>query len=235
MLVVLGLWNRKAQRKYFLRSEATRNLRYIEYFGDSASFLKVNESTSYGEDLVTKSKCIGHIQKRFGTRLRKLCIQGKRKKLSHNKPLTGKNTLTNKIIDTLQNYYGMAISQNTHSLAEMINAVYASLHHIASTDENQNHSIGKDSWCKWQKDPDNYEYQHALTEPAVELLEPIYEDPCNPNLLTKCLHGKIQNPNECLNKAIWSRCPKEVWVSLKPVEQAAFAAVAHFNNGNIFF
>ena len=44
---------------------------------------------------------------------------------------------------------------------------------------------------------------------------------------------KSQNPNECLNKLIWSRCPKEIWVSLKTVEQASYAAVAHFNDGNL--
>jgi len=111
----------------------------------------------------------------------------------------------------------MAIRQNTHSLVEMINAVYASsLYHIASTDENPNHSmcpIGEDSWCKWQKDPENYNHQYGLPEPVVELLESIYEDLSDPNLHAKCLHGKTQNPNEYLNKVIWSRCPKEVWVS----------------------
>ena len=44
-----------------------------------------------------------------------------------------------------------------------------------------------------------------------------------------------QNPNECLNKVICSRCPKEVWVILKTMEQAAFVAAADFNNGSISF
>ena len=55
----------------FHRSNSTRNLRYLEYLGDgdSASFLKVKASKPYGEDLITKSECIEHIQKRVGARL----------------------------------------------------------------------------------------------------------------------------------------------------------------------
>ena len=76
----------------FHRSNSTRNLRYLEYLGDgdSASFLKVKASKPYGEDLITKSECIGHIQKRVGARLRRLCNGYKEKKLSDGKPLKEK-------------------------------------------------------------------------------------------------------------------------------------------------
>ena len=112
-------WNQKGAVKIFARSEIERNLRYTEYLGDgdSSSFLQVKSSQSYGDKLITKSKCIGHIQKRVGTRY-------KRKKLSNGKPLTGKNRLTQKIIDTLQHYHGVAIRNNTDSLqVDMVNAV----------------------------------------------------------------------------------------------------------------
>ena len=81
----------------------------------------------------------------------------------------------------------------------MVNAFYAKLYHICCTDENLNHSmcpIGNDTWCKWQKDPTNYQHKHGLSEAIVELLEPIYEDLSDPNSLSKCLHSKTQNPNE---------------------------------------
>ena len=56
-----------------------------------------------------------------------------------------------------------------------------------------------------------------------------------PELLTKCLHGKTQNPNECLNKLIWTRCPKEVWIGVNTLKQATLAAVARFNDGYISY
>ena len=226
--------------RIFSRSVAERGLRYTEYLGDgdSASYSKVKESMPYGDVIVSKSEFIGHIQKRVGARLRRLCQQYKGKKLEDGKPLMGKNRLTNKVIHTLQNYYGIAIRQNTDSLIDMINAVWASLYHVASSDESPNHFMcptGGDSWCKWQKDAATCKHTLGLPAAIVSLLEPIYDDLSNANLLAKCLHGKTQNPIECLNKVVWSRCPKEVWVCVNTLQQAAYAAVAHFNDGSKSF
>ena len=230
----------KGAVQIFARSETERDLRYIEYLGDgdSSSFLRVKESKPYGEDLVTKSECIGHIQKRVGTRLRKMCNQFKGKKLSNGKPLTGKSRLTMKTIDTLQNYYGLAIKENTHSLVDMVNAVLAAFYHVACTDEKPMHTlcpVGEDSWCGWQRDSTTYKHKHGLPEAIVELLEPIFEELSKPDLLPRCLHGKTQNPNECLNKVIWSRCPKEIRASYRTIQQSVYTAVAHYNDGNVAY
>ncbi|GFY15173.1 uncharacterized protein TNCV_1569861 [Trichonephila clavipes] len=58
--------------RIFERSLIKRDLQYTEYYGDgdSKGFLKVKDI--YGENSVTKLECIGHIQKRVGSRLRKL-------------------------------------------------------------------------------------------------------------------------------------------------------------------
>ena len=112
----------------------------------------------------------------------------------------------------------------------------ATLYHVARTDEAPNHNMCsscENTWCRWHKDPSTY--KHGLPTAIVELLEPLYEELSHPQLLSKCLHGETHNPNECLNKLIWSRCPKEVWVSLMTTQQATNAAVAHFNDGNISF
>ena len=34
---------------------------------------------------------------------------------------------------------------------------------------------------------------------------PINMDLCKPEMLSKCLHGKTQNSNECFNGMIWNR------------------------------
>ena len=67
--------------RIFSRSEEQREFRYMQYLGDgdSASFRKVNESKPYGESAdVEKMECVGHVQKRCGTRLRKLVNEKKR-------------------------------------------------------------------------------------------------------------------------------------------------------------
>ena len=85
----------------FQRSIEKNGLRYTTFYGDgdSKSFNAVENI--YGDDYpVIKQECIGHYQKRVGNRLRKL---RKEKKLG------GKKRLTNKNIDTLQNYFGIGM------------------------------------------------------------------------------------------------------------------------------
>ncbi|GFT73835.1 uncharacterized protein TNCV_1353151 [Trichonephila clavipes] len=68
--------------RIFERSEDHRMLRYTDYYGDGDSKAFDAVKDIYGKDSVTKLECIGHIQKRVGTRLRKL--------KSRNKGLGGK-------------------------------------------------------------------------------------------------------------------------------------------------
>jgi len=51
-----------------------------------------------------KLECVGHIQKRIGTRLR-----ARRKEKHGGQKLTGKGKLTGSAVNTIQNYFGMAI------------------------------------------------------------------------------------------------------------------------------
>jgi len=70
-----GLWKRRA-KEIFKRSIAKHNLVYSEYLGDgdTSSFTEVVNSEPYKEfDIIPKKlECIGHVNKRMGTRLRKL-------------------------------------------------------------------------------------------------------------------------------------------------------------------
>ena len=60
--------------RIFRRSVEKHNLRYTEFYGDgdSKSFTRVKGV--YGDDGIEmeKKECIGHVQKRVGTALRKL-------------------------------------------------------------------------------------------------------------------------------------------------------------------
>ncbi|GFX50854.1 hypothetical protein TNCV_2732081 [Trichonephila clavipes] len=55
----------------------------------------------------------------------------------------------------------------------------------------------------------------GLSNEVLNMIKPTYLELCTKELLTKCLHGKTQNSNECLNGVIWQRVPKEVFVCLK--------------------
>jgi len=59
----------------FQRSFEKHGLRYTNYIGDgdSKTFTKIVNSKPYGENVViNKKECVGHVQKRMGTRLRDL-------------------------------------------------------------------------------------------------------------------------------------------------------------------
>ena len=91
----------------FKRSVEDNGLLYVQYIGggDSSAFQTVVKSNPYPGKVIRKLECVGHIQKRVGSRLRKLKEKHKDRK--------GEGKLTDKIINTLQNYYGMAIRNNT--------------------------------------------------------------------------------------------------------------------------
>ena len=228
----------------FRRSETKHKLRYVEYIGDgdAGSFAKVVQSRPYGDSILPqKLECIGHVQKRVGTRLRNLRKEYKNKVLSDGKKLSGQGRLTDKCINTLQNFYGLAIRQNQGNLANMKRAIGAILYHCSNIpDKEIRHQFcpkTKDSWCKWQLDKLNNTSHHKdrinLSLAIKHLLEPIFRDLSSDSLLSKCLHGKTQNPNEAFNACIWQRCPKEVYVGRDALEIAVNSSVLHYNDGPV--
>ena len=121
---------------------------YTEYYGngDSKGFNGVEKTYIDKELKVVKKECVGHVQKRVGTALRKL----KKKK-----GMEGKGKLTDRMIDRLQNYYGIAMRGNVGNLSKMTKAIYASLMHCAASKDRNLHWYcpeGADSWCPFNRD-----------------------------------------------------------------------------------
>jgi hypothetical protein len=226
--------------RIFERSVEQHSLRYVEFLGDgdSKAYNEITESLVYGEKPVTKLECVGHVQKRMGSRLRSLKKRLGKTHLSDGKGIGGKGRLTDKVIDNLQVYYGKAIRNNTHSIEDMENAVLAIFHHTRSTDENPDHNLcpeGETSWCGYQRDlaknTNEYSHSHPLPEAVSDSILPVFTDLSKSRLLSSCLHGGTQNQNEAFNALIWQRATKETHSSLPTVELATFLAVGIFNNG----
>lgn len=227
--------------RIFQRSEKKRNVKYVGYIGDgdTKTFQAITEASPYGaETSVSKIECVGHIQKRMGTRLRKLKQAGV--KCSDGKSVGGKGRLTDSVIDKLTVYYGNAIREHKNSLCDMRKAVWAIYFHTRSTDSEPLHTFcppGSDSWCTYQKAVSNgsvEQYKHKKTLPTsvMDVIKPIFNDLSQPKLLQRCLGGKTQNNNECLNSLIWKHCPKTQNAGKRIVEIATNEAVVLFNNGN---
>jgi hypothetical protein len=157
------------------RSIATRQLRYTCYYGDGDSKAFKSIEDIYGDDKVIKMECVGHVQKRVGTRLRKL----KKDKTG----LGGKGRLTNFTVDRLQNYYGIAIRSNVNDLEGMKKAILASLFHVASSKEKDYHSHcpdGASSWCRFKADKETNPEKPTYKPGAGLPLEIISEEEMSP-------------------------------------------------------
>ena len=161
--------------RIFRRSVELHNLRYNEFYGDgdSKSYSRVKDVYQDAGIEIEKKECIGHVQKRVGTALRKL---------KRDKPgLGGKGKLTDSQIYKLQNYYGIAIRSNVGNLAGMKKAIHASLMHCASSEARPLHDYcptGSASWCRYQQDKANrtklYKHGPGLPLAVIKEVKPEY-------------------------------------------------------------
>lgn len=79
--------------------------------GDSKGLMKVVQAKPYGDETqIDKLECVGHVQKRLGTRLRKLKRGMKGKKLSGGKSLGDRGRLSEE--EKLQLCYGLSIRRH---------------------------------------------------------------------------------------------------------------------------
>ncbi|KAG8226142.1 hypothetical protein J437_LFUL005803 [Ladona fulva] len=118
----------------FSKSEERHGIKYVNYIGDgdSKTYKGVLDAKLYGDGFaINKRECIGHVQKRMGTRLRQ-CVK-------KNKGVGGRNKLTGKMIDKLTIYYGLAIRRNSESVDRMRDAIWATYYHYKSNDEEPIH------------------------------------------------------------------------------------------------
>ena len=143
----------------------------------------------------------------------------------------------------LGNYYRKAIKDNAPNVENMKNAIYATLHHYMSTDETPLHfncPTDVNSWCFFNRAAarkeakpkhDSKNMKTTLTKDVVKKIMPVYQRLASKELLNRCISSKTQNANECLHSVIWSKCPKETFISKKKLEVAVTSAISQFNMG----
>ena len=220
-------------KSIFLRSISTRNLRYTTFVGDgdSSCFGVVAKACSemHGQEyIVVKEECVGHVQKRMGSRLRSYKTKCRGLRLSDGKTVGGKGRLTDKTIDKIQNFYGQCIRNYVGDLDGMKEAIWAIFGHMICNDNltlEEQHNLcpnGKDSWCKYWSDNKNYDESKRLPAVFIPEIRPIFKDLTNENLLNRCLRGLTQNQNEALNGVLWSKCPKYKFAGKRKVNLAVW-------------
>ena len=122
----------------------------------------------------------------------------------------------------------------------MKKAIGALLWHCTEfTDMNFRHRFcpsSKDSWCKFQRDKvtkqNTYKATTSLPKWVHDIIRSVFDNLANDELLTKCVHGETQNPNEAFNTIIWTRCPKTIYVNRQVLETGVNSEVLHYNEGS---
>ena len=236
----------KGACQLFLRSIEQRNLKYTTMVGDgdTGCYSEVCNAIKekFGNDyVVVKEECVGHVQKRIGRSLREYKRINRGKRLVDGKSVGGAGRLTDKVIDSIQNYYGLAIRKNKGDLQGMKNAVTAILNHLVKDEklslEEQHAFCPKDrtTWCKYWKDQADkttlYDESKRLPSAFKNELEPIFIRLSQTDLLERCLLGVTQNQNESLHSILWGQCAKTVFCGKRKLEIAACKTVCLFNAG----
>ncbi|GFX90485.1 uncharacterized protein TNCV_4334901 [Trichonephila clavipes] len=233
----------KGPKIFFFRSEQKHGLKYQRYIGDgdSKTFSSIAEKKPYGDSVpIEKIECVGHVQKRMGSRLQKLKALWGEKKLSDGKTIGGKGRLTDAIISKLTTFYGNVIRANFHNVNEMRQAVWAVWAHTSSTDDEPKHWFcpkGKNSWCKYNVSVHNntvneFSHKNTLPKAVSEVIKPVFKDLSHLKLLRRCLGGKTQNANESLNSLISKYSPKLIGSGINVTKIAAFIAACEYNDGS---
>ena len=99
------------------------------------------------EKLINKLECVSHIQKHLGCRLYTLQQTYKGQKLADGISISCKGRLTDRAINLLQNYFGMAIGRKQYSIYEK-----AVLFYYLESERDERHHLfchrSEYSWCK---------------------------------------------------------------------------------------
>ncbi|KAM7284353.1 hypothetical protein ISCGN_001447, partial [Ixodes scapularis] len=226
----------QAADEIFRRSVQLHNLQYVTVLcdGDSKAFNHVAGLDLYDKGM-RKEDCVNHVAKRMYAGMEAL------KKTK--KGLGGRGKLTNLVMKKLTSYYASALKTSAPDVPAMHKAVFASLLHSYSTDEEPRHQAcphGEHSWCHFNRqkaleaagEPTKPQpHRPAFSRDIAKELVPLYNRLSRQDLLERCARMGTQNNNESFNALVWRRCPKTDFASRRTVETAVALAVLEFNLG----
>ncbi|XP_059172207.1 uncharacterized protein LOC131953168 [Physella acuta] len=237
-----GSMEQHAAVKMWARSVEKHQFRYrsVVSDGDTNTIKALHDLSPYKDLTVEKRECLNHVAKRLGTALRNVVETKRKQKITLGG--NGKGKLTQSKIAKLQKYYTKAL-RSCSSIPEMRKAIWATLLHCTSTDEEPKHQDcpqGVSSWCFFQRavakglptDKHDLMLSSYICPMVEENIRPVYEKMSQEDLLSRCLDGKTQNTNESIHSVIWSRCPKHLFVGRQRLEIAVCLGVGEFNMGS---
>lgn len=236
MTAALSLWQRSEQYGFRYATMVSD--------GDCKTFSHLKDNNVYGNNVILrKEECINHVAKRMGTALRNLVKTEKQRGTTLGGRKDG--SLKDSTINNICKYYRNAIYKNTGNKDNMKTAIYAILYHCRSTDQKPEHHKcpkGETSWCFYNRalakndTPGAHKnnVHNPLSGMVVQKMLPVFQRLASDDLLERCLEGRTQNGNESLHSAIWSKCPKDKFVTKNRITIAVCDAVTEYNFGHSY-
>ena len=222
--------------------ERTR-LKITEFLGDgdSRAFKEAKKAVDWS---MVKLECVNHVAKRMGGRLRKTVKESKTIVVyeGERKGLGGPGRLVNDAINKIQSFYNFIIHEGTSigSPEQISEWTLAMFDHISSSNANPKHDDCDPRFCKYLKaiwDGEAYDHDDPahfhIPMAVMKHVEDIFHDLADINLLSRVVHGKTQNANECFNSTVWNLLSKNGFANRPLVELAVYMAVCQYNEGQL--
>lgn len=155
------------------------------------------------------------------------------------------NSIYDKFINKMQNYYRRTIRQNTiitdqrqrkKPIQHEKKTVLTSFWYCTDIPDNQErHQFcprESNNCCTYWQNGGSGNYKSNVNLPKVikDLLVQIFLDLRDDNLSSRCLEQTTQNPKEAFNEITWKKCPKNIFV-LRYVLEIGLASAINFNDG----
>ena len=202
-------------KRIFEHSIKKHKSRYVQFLGDGDTKSYVNVKDTQPCIEIKKLECVGHHQKRIGTRLRNL----KQKE----KGLGDRRCLTDATIDRLHNCVGVAIRQNVEDLKTMKSSSSASLFHVRCNKDNSydypHCPISPNSWFKYSADRANntetYTPGQSLPRDIIYKIRPIVSQ------------GNVYMVKHKM--PMWERIPKTTFVTVPNLDFGKASVLVYEN------
>ena len=201
-----------------------RNLVYSVYVGDCDGkvFLQVTSLNHYLLVIVRKEECLTHVAKRLKKNLKKV--------KANTKALSFVQQLSDWKADYIASNYSTVILQNRGTTpVHLSTALYILLKHAAG--DHFDCPSGEYTWCRWNR-PSSTSIPTSVstfTSTDIQKIREVFNTYASPEFCSHLTLGLTQNANESLHNMIWSRCPKNVYVSPRSIRISTALAILTFN------
>ena len=124
-----------------------------------------------------------------------------------------KGRLTDSVIDTLQNYFGIASRSGHKTVHDLRHGLVASFFHVVLSKGRNFHNAycpkSSDSWCQYQRDVCNKTNLHkhgpGIDDDVIKEVKPFFQELTKEEEQAECLHGQTHDANESFNDMILER------------------------------